>query len=297
MSSHHRRSRSRDSSHSRSRSPEADLPYGAEQISESDYFLKSDEFRIWLKDEKRKYLDELSGDKARKYFRKFVKAWNRGKLTKSLYAGVDNQPASSQTAYKWSFASKASKADNAAVSAVREEVGAATYERSSHSRANNNAGPSTSRSRLLGPTLPSQSDLTLLRESQEEQEKGDRDLKRKRDRRDEKDRIEDMVGPKAVGKEALLEKKRAKRDADKSFREKGDEGLELDEDTLMGAGGSDSFKAQIARRDAARKRWEEKKFGGREDRDASTRERSEAIRQKDKDTMDMFMQLAKAKYG
>jgi hypothetical protein len=55
-------------SHSRSRSPDETipLPHDASPISESDYFRKGDEFRIWLKDEKRKYFDELSGDKARR---------------------------------------------------------------------------------------------------------------------------------------------------------------------------------------------------------------------------------------
>ena len=53
----------------------------------------------------------------------------------------------------------------------------------------------------------------------------------------------------------------------------------------------------MARRDAARKRFEEKKFGAREDRDAAARERVDAIRQKDKATMDMFMQMAKEKFG
>jgi hypothetical protein len=30
------------------------LPGGAEPITESDYFLKSSEFRVWLKEEKHK---------------------------------------------------------------------------------------------------------------------------------------------------------------------------------------------------------------------------------------------------
>ena len=46
-----------------------------------------------------------------------------------------------------------------------------------------------------------------------------------------------MVGPKPVGKEAMLEKKMARRENDRAFREKGDEGLEVDESTLMGSGG------------------------------------------------------------
>ncbi|KAI0789510.1 hypothetical protein C8Q75DRAFT_765969 [Abortiporus biennis] len=293
------RRRHRSDSKDRSRSPERriTLPYNASPISDSDYFLKSEEFRVWLKDEKRKYMDELSSEKSRKYFRKFVKAWNRGKLSKTLYSGVDSQPASSNTGYKWSFASKASKADSNALQAARDEVGAATYNRSTGSY--DRTGPSTSAGggigRFQGPTLPSQSDLTLAREAMEEERRAERDYKRKRDKRDEKDRIEEMVGPKPVGREGMLEKKRAKRENDKAFREKGDDGYEADESTLMGGG--DSFKDHIARRDAARKRYEEKKMGGKDNRFSDTRERADAIRQKDRATMDMFMQIAKEKFG
>ena len=49
----------------------------------------------------------------------------------------------------------------------------------------------------------------------------------------------------------------------------------------------------MARRDAARKRFEDK----REEKMYATRERTDALRAKDKATMDMFMQMAKAKYG
>ena len=48
-------SRERSESRSRSRTPEkVDLPNGASEISEGDYFLRNDEFRAWLKDEKHK---------------------------------------------------------------------------------------------------------------------------------------------------------------------------------------------------------------------------------------------------
>ena len=50
---------------------------------------------------------------------------------------------------------------------------------------------------------------------------------------------------------------------------------------------------RIARRDAARARFEQR----REDKTSATRERAAAIREKDKATMDMFMQIAKQKYG
>ncbi|KAI0964610.1 hypothetical protein AcW1_001389 [Taiwanofungus camphoratus] len=227
-----------------------------------------------------------------------------------MYAGVNAQSASSQTAYRWSFATKTSRADNEALRAARDEVGAATY--------NLTSGLSGS-ARVQGPTLPSQSDLVLARETADEYRAADRDSKRKLEKREAKERIEEMVGPKEVGREGMLEKKRVQRESDRTFREKGDDGFELDDSTLMGGG--DSFKERcacivvtsalrlhcssqssfrvlrIARREAARRRFEEKRFGAREERMAATRERADAIRQKDKATMDMFMQIAKDKFG
>ncbi|KAI0004178.1 hypothetical protein BJV74DRAFT_429325 [Russula compacta] len=285
------RSRSRDSQH-RTEPSSRHLPGGAEPISESDYFLKSSEFRVWLKDEKHKYFDELSGDKARKYFHKFVKEWNRGKLHKSLYAGVDpsKQSATSQTGYKWAFASKRTKADDSALQAARAEVGAATYGVGNE--------PSTtpgSSKRVQGPALPPLGDRILAREAAEEMAVAEREYQRKRERVEARERVEDMVGPREVGRERMLEKKRERRESDRGFRERGEDGLEVDEGMLLGGG--DSFKAQIARRDAARARFEQKRGSARDERISASHERAAAIREKDKATMDMFMQMAKEKYG
>ncbi|KAG5644114.1 hypothetical protein DXG03_009133 [Asterophora parasitica] len=292
MSSRRSRSRSPRRDRDRSRTPDDDiqLPNNASPISESDYFQKSDEFRIWLKDDKGKYFDELSGDRARSYFRKFVKAWNRGKLRKSLYAGIDPSTisATAQTGYKWSFASKKTRADDEALRAAREEISAATYNREPSS--SSHAGPSRP-GRVQGPTLPSASDLALSRELAGEQQQEERAYKRKRDKLEAKERVEEMVGPKEVGREGMLEKKRARRDADRSFREKGDEGLEADESTLLGGG--DSFRDQIAKRDAAKSRFN----AAREEKAAAARERATAIKQKEQATMDMFQQMAKQRFG
>ena len=64
----------------RSRSPEDQrkkrmterLPGDAAPISEDDYFLKMNEFQHWLKEEKERYFDELSGSKARQYVSSFI---------------------------------------------------------------------------------------------------------------------------------------------------------------------------------------------------------------------------------
>lgn len=223
------------------------------------------------------------------------------------------QTTTSQTAYKWAFASKRTKADDDARQAARAEVGAATY--------GAGKGPSTttpgngSTKRVQGPTLPPQADRILAREAAEENAAAEREYQRKRDKAEARERVEDMVGPREVGRERMLEKKRERREGDRAFREKGDEGLDVDEGTLMGGG--DSFKAQwvlscithlmysptqmvctillyrIARRDAARAKFERK----REEKMSGSRERAAAMREKDKATMDMFMQMAKQKYG
>lgn len=213
-----------------------------------------------------------------------------------LYDGVERREQPVTTAYKWTFASKGSKADAEAGKAVRAAVDAAA----------------TARPRVLGPTLPSQSDLILAKEDEAEKLAAERKYKRKRDRLDEKDRVEDMVGPKEVGREGMMEKKRAKRDNDKAFREKGDDGfVEADEKTLLGGG--DSFRerfvlmrhlvlltnsfCRIAKRDANRAKWQDKKAAERDDKLGAVQERRSAIQDRDKANMDMFMQLAKQKFG
>ena len=120
--------------------------------------------------------------------------------------------------------------------AARAEVGAATYrEPSSRSGGGSNK-------RVQGPTLPPQADRVLAREAAEERAAAERDYQRKRDRAEARERVEDMVGPREVGRERMLEKKRERRETDRAFRDRGDEGLDVDEKTLLGGG--DSFKAE-----------------------------------------------------
>ena len=94
----------------------------------------------------------------------------------------------------------------------------------------------------MGPTMPSAADRVLAREAADEARSADRDIQRKRDRREAKERIEDAVGPKELGRAGMLEKKKVQREADRAFRERGDDGFDVDEGTLMGGG--DSFQAQ-----------------------------------------------------
>lgn len=91
--------------------------------------------------------------------------------------------------------------------------------------------------------MPTASDITYARELTSSQDAELRKYKRKRDKLEAQERLEDIVGPRPVGREGMLEKKRAKRENDRDFRERGDDGLEMDESTLLGG---DSFQAQYA---------------------------------------------------
>lgn len=55
-------------------------PEGVDDLSDDDYFLKATELKLWLYEEKGKKLDSLKTEDARRYFRRFVRAWNKGRL-------------------------------------------------------------------------------------------------------------------------------------------------------------------------------------------------------------------------
>ncbi|KAF8337049.1 uncharacterized protein EI90DRAFT_3044705 [Cantharellus anzutake] len=251
-----RRSRSRSPSSHHRHHHQGDIvlaDYGIEKISEDDYFLKSDNFRLWLRQDKDKYFDELSGDQARYYFAKFVKRWNRGQLKLPLYQ-VDNSaspaPASSQTAYRWSFASKTSKADRKALENVREQIASDTSNSRKtsfgkpasssmtpheHATAGIRSPISTNRRKLIGPSMPQGSDAQLLAEEQSESATLHFKMSRKRARQEESERLDDAV---------LMGGGAAK--GERSFRDaRGDDsaGFDMRDDVLMGSGSADSFKA------------------------------------------------------
>ncbi|KAJ7589305.1 hypothetical protein C8J56DRAFT_1048946 [Mycena floridula] len=120
-------------------------------------------------DEKGKYFKELSGEKARSYFRKFVKAWNlvhypdhsTPVTLNRLGRQVTNGPSPNPKA----------------VTTIRQHRS----------------------------PLPSTADLVLAREREEEEHKAERSYKRKRDEVEDKERIGEMVGPSEEKADEALE--------------------------------------------------------------------------------------------
>ncbi|WWC92916.1 uncharacterized protein L201_007878 [Kwoniella dendrophila CBS 6074] len=269
---------------------------GVKEIGEEDYFLKSSEFKAWLKEERGKYLDEMSSESAHKYFRKFVRKWNDGLLKPNQYHPPAGTSASENTGYKWSFASKA----DSSLASIRKDVA-----RSTHSSirkgvepesvisygSSNSIGPSIGNGRALGPSMPTSSDRQYAYEISKDQQKSERKLKYK-----EMYNKADELIPKSGGKEGKFEERRAINQENKKYRDKDTTaGLEVDDNTLMGEGGS--FAAALKAREQAQSRRQDKKDFAMQDRRAADSERLMERKAKESATMDMFKALARERFG
>ncbi|KAG1155392.1 hypothetical protein G6F37_008582 [Rhizopus arrhizus] len=196
-------------------------------IDEDDYFEKATEFRLWLKEYKDVYFDELSSKDARRYFKKFVKKWNRYELDEKYYNGLSSAQldSSDSTRYKWSFAKNLDKME---MNSIRDSVDSMT----SQSRGDDKIKMIGKR-RNVGPSLPD----TVDREEEYEKHRTERkyEARRKKDRREA---MLDEVAPREIGREAQLLKKRALNAYHK--RERSPD-VELSEADLMGG---DDFQAR-----------------------------------------------------
>jgi hypothetical protein len=69
-----------------------------DDISAEDYFAKSIEFAMWLKEAKGLFFSNLSSEETHKLFAAFVEVWNAGRLSAKYYQGIKAAP---RTAHKW----------------------------------------------------------------------------------------------------------------------------------------------------------------------------------------------------
>ncbi|PON38526.1 DYW domain containing protein [Parasponia andersonii] len=90
--------KSKDNHRGKHRKGDRNSNYEFHELSSDDYFLKNNEFATWLKDEKKIFFSDLSSESAREMFADFVKAWNKQKLDKRYYEGIESGP---RTAHKW----------------------------------------------------------------------------------------------------------------------------------------------------------------------------------------------------
>lgn len=74
-----------------------------EKISSDDFYRKSQPFSLYLRQRKDRSLDELSSNKAKRAFRKFVKAWNKAKLDVDYYDEAKVKAKGRGNEHRWNF--------------------------------------------------------------------------------------------------------------------------------------------------------------------------------------------------
>ncbi|KAK4703135.1 hypothetical protein P7C70_g3088, partial [Phenoliferia sp. Uapishka_3] len=296
-SSSRRRSRSRSPDSRRKKHHDSDdeedsrgPPEGVAEIDAEDYFLKTTELKVWLDEEKGKRLDQLTGSDARKYFKKFCRAWNKGRLAPKFYQGISASSISSSisSGYSWSF-SKASQRELDDASSIRKSI---DYGGRS---AGPSAPPSTSRA-VMGPTLPSAvSQLQSTRYEREQQREGEQGRRKEERKKDQRESREEERDGRATGRERTVEKRREANAGNREMKEAREGGgmMEFSEDTLMGTGGS--FAAMVAARD--RSKTQGRRGQMMEEKAAIMNDKAKAFRTKEDDTMAMFRQLAADRFG
>ncbi|CAO3564718.1 unnamed protein product [Mortierella alpina] len=256
-------------------------------ISEDDYFTKSAEFRLWLKQARKKYFEDMSADDTRRYFRKFVRAWNNFELDESYYKGIRSAQLSSKgtTKYQWGFAKKIAQEDKDRVESVRDSIDTMTNVKfanevsrltgkSTADALDSGSGSNGPPRRALGPSFPPPSEAHRLSRrpmtADDVAEKEERDTRSRLHHRAEvrsyrkskESDLEELV-PKATGREAVLEKRRAQTAYNR--RERSPD-VELPEQDLMGTG--DDYKSMLAAEKRRKEMREGKRYGGQSSGDA-----------------------------
>ncbi|WAR59715.1 hypothetical protein PtB15_11B355 [Puccinia triticina] len=290
---HHRKSSSR-------RHSNPGLPQDVEPISSDDFFKKSLEFKFWLKNKKNKFIDQLDSQKSKKYFEKFVRHWNKGKLDQDYY----NPPAhwrttssAAMSSHSWTF--------KGATTLDREKARMALQEASIGPSLPAGTGPPKT---IIGPSLPppnllpSSSSSTLAeyhyKLDQEHDSKAQETIARKNEaKRKRAEEKEEEVANRASGKDRLLEKRKEKRDAQSEYQRQREDptGPELDDRNLFGS--SNSFQEAIRARDRAKERRTGKNGNMKIEKQLVMAEKVAAMKSKEDQTMSMFKAMAASKFG
>ncbi|KAJ3020544.1 UNVERIFIED_CONTAM: hypothetical protein HDU68_010123 [Siphonaria sp. JEL0065] len=269
LKKHHRES----DNDSEDESPKVDNP-----ISEDDFYTKSSEFIVWLREKKKLSLSDLSSKDARKYFAKFVKKWNRGSLNDKFYRGISTTDIASnqRSNFKWNF--KVNEVDEQRLTEAKDSVHVMTATKLEAERrgrkdqgasGGSGGGGRGETGGYEGGTGPSSSGANTQPVGRrdrnrtvdedmdpEDRARYERGLRKKEAKSFESTRqtaLEEMA-PKATGREAQIEKRKAVNAYHKQER---DTDVSLNDSDLMGGG--DSFAAHLARERQRKQRLEERR--------------------------------------
>ncbi|KAJ3226917.1 hypothetical protein HK099_003869 [Clydaea vesicula] len=251
-----------------------------QEISSDDFYSKNKEFRLWLKGEKKKHIDEISSKAAHKYFDKFVKRWNKRKLPKEFYNLEESR-----------------LEDPRELEKAVDDVESATqnFKVLSHSNSEklkqDNSLPSTQRG-VVNSKIHAHDQFEL--EERIEREKINKKLEDKYNRKRKETLDDEILGERPVSgsKEFFLEKKRQKAETMKGFAERDYDDVELSDKEVYGNGPSsiEEAKKAIERSKQRKLDYKEKKI---EEKKNLMREKLNSYKDKEEKTMQMLRSLIK----
>ncbi|KAK2005040.1 hypothetical protein LX36DRAFT_676625 [Colletotrichum falcatum] len=320
---HHRRHRGdkdKDRSNKTAAAVES-LPYEARQLSKSELGVFRPLLAYYLDLQKEKDIRDMDEREVRGRWKSFVGKWNRGELSQGWY---DPEM----------FVAANERAIEAGIDGPREEVRRDDIETGEEERRGGGRGeeceeeeeegdddddddddlgprlPPTAREggRRSGPGIPSMADLslhreTLAEEAQREREARTADLRqqRKEDRKQQRERLDDVAPRAEAGtRERQLEKRALVNEKMKEFRDKGGDGgvPEVGEQELMGGGDSlQEFKAMKAREERKKTERELRREEIARAREAEREARVREYREREEGVMKGLRELAKQRFG
>lgn len=295
-------------------------------LTSDDYYIHSSTFKAWLSSSKSLYLDEISSSEARRYFDRFVRKWNSGRLDESYYNGtVKSVAGGSSTRHKWGFTT--SQADREKVALIRDHVDTLTNGQSRGAREAREAEKRTKSSRrgseredgdaqmetakrdsgwtTRAASSQSAAERRMQREHEADMSRIAASQARKRALEDAADQAEFFGGGKSTGRERILERKRLLNADKRSFANRNDDSLELDDRQIYdddddkgdGARHVGSTRKEAGRERGGVSRREQARQDRLEERREELQGRVDDMKRKESQTMDMLKALAAERFG
>ncbi|KAK5069706.1 hypothetical protein LTR64_008111 [Lithohypha guttulata] len=268
-------------------------------------------FALYLDIQKQIDIDELEDDEVKGRWKSFVHKWNRGDLAEGWY-----DPSTLQKALQAADLQNLNRSTSDA--AGKDGPGPLSDEVQDDSPEDDDFGPAlpqelqavvsseTSLNRS-GPTIPSMDDIRSRNEDArltaaeaKEQRLEDMRQSRKLDRKQQKERL-DEIAPRAEAgtRERQLEKKRDIAASNRAFATSKDTGgdVEVPESDVMG--GDDLGELKRIKKEEQRKKTERelKREEIERARRAEREERIKRMKEKEDKTMSMLRELAQARFG
>eukprot|EP00727_Mastigamoeba_balamuthi_P010158 m51a1_g5765 hypothetical protein (350) ;mRNA; r:1232485-1233672 len=258
---------------------------GIRQLTADDYFARSAEFAHWLPRAHSQRASDLTADESRRLFDEFARLWNSGRLDDAYYDGSAAREATlggaaERTSYRWGFAAKMSASESQELASRRAEIERQTYGAGAPQQQQSRSAMPLPERPKLAPRAPlDQAEL----EEQREREARERRMALKRTRQDDRV-VEDELAPKATGRDAVIEKRKAAREERRAREDSPDQdvyGAELGSDPRS------SFQAAVAARNRSREAREQRKAA------EMTKRGEEYMRREDK-SMSAIREMAAA---